>query len=137
VSTGESKAITPEGIFGVTLSPDGKNTVVREADGGWGVWPLDGNGIRPIAGLDSSYYVTGWSPDGTSIYVASRKARSTTAKIYKVNTISGKMELWRTFGSASAGVENVGAPHFSADGNAYAYVYERVLSEAFVVTGLK
>jgi hypothetical protein len=46
------------------------------------------------------------------------------------------MELWRTFGAISAGVESVGAPHFSADGNAYAYVYQRALSEAFVVTGL-
>jgi hypothetical protein len=37
----------------------------------------------------------------------------------------------------SAGVESVGAPHFSADGNAFAYVYQRVLPEAFAVTGLK
>jgi hypothetical protein len=42
----------------------------------------------------------------------------------------------RTFGAISAGVENVGAPHFSAHGNAYAYVYQRVLPEAYV-TGLK
>jgi WD40 repeat protein len=137
VSTGDSKPLTPEGIFGVTLSPDGKNAAVREADGQWGVWPLEGSGLRPIPGLDSSYYVTGWSPDGTSIYVASRKTRSTTAKVFKVNAANGKMEPWRTFGSASAGVESVGAPHFSADGSAYAYVYERILSEAFVVTGLK
>ena len=137
VTTGDSKPITPEGIFGVNLSPDGKNTVVREADGKWGVWPLDGSGIRPIPGLDSSYYVTDWSPDGISVYVASRKARKTTANLYKVNTTNGKTELWRTFGAISAGVEGVGAPHFSADGNAYAYVYQRVLSEAFVVTGLK
>jgi eukaryotic-like serine/threonine-protein kinase len=137
VTTGDSKPITPEGIFGVNLSPDGKNTVVREADGKWGVWPLDGSGIRPLPGLDSSYYVTDWSPDGISVYVASRKARKTTANLYKVNTMNGKTELWRTFGAISAGVESVGAPHFSADGNAYAYVYQRVLSEAFVVTGLK
>jgi eukaryotic-like serine/threonine-protein kinase len=136
VTTGDSKPITPEGIFGVNLSPDGKNTVVREADGQWGVWRLDGSGIRPLPGLDSSYYVTDWSPDGISVYVASRKARGTTANLYKVNTTTGKMELWRTFGAISAGVESVGAPHFSADGNAYVYVYQRALSEAFVVTGL-
>jgi len=31
----------------------------------------------------------------------------------------------------------VGLPHFSSDGTAYAYSYVRVLSEAYVVTGLK
>ena len=43
----------------------------------------------------------------------------------------------QTFGAISAGLESVGAPHFSADGNGYAYVYQRVLPEAYVVTGLK
>jgi hypothetical protein len=33
--------------------------------------------------------------------------------------------------------ESVGGPHFPADGNAWAYVYQRVLADAFVVTGLK
>jgi hypothetical protein len=31
----------------------------------------------------------------------------------------------------------VGAPQFSADGSAYAYIYVRTLSEAYVVKGLK
>ena len=38
---------------------------------------------------------------------------------------------------AGAGVTATGAPHFSSDGTAYAYVYVRTLSEAYVVTGLK
>ncbi|HXP40603.1 MAG TPA: hypothetical protein VN833_10040 [Candidatus Acidoferrales bacterium] len=46
-------------------------------------------------------------------------------------------KLWRSFGAISAGVESVGAPHFSADGNAYAYIYQRVLPEAYGVTGRK
>ncbi|HXO35292.1 MAG TPA: hypothetical protein VN901_23380 [Candidatus Acidoferrales bacterium] len=46
-------------------------------------------------------------------------------------------KLWRTFAAISAGVESVGAPHFSADGNAHDYLYQRVLPEPYVVTGLK
>jgi hypothetical protein len=61
-----------------------------------------------------------------------------TAKVYQVNVETGKMELWKTFGGeGGAGVNQTGAPRFSADGSAYAYVYVRVLSEAYVVTGLK
>jgi len=48
------------------------------------------------------------------------------------------MELWRSFGEqAGAGLTGTGAPVFSADGSAYAYGYGRILSEAYVVTGLK
>ncbi len=48
------------------------------------------------------------------------------------------MELWKTFGAeAGAGVSSVGGPRLSSDGTAYAYVYVRVLSEAYVVTGLR
>jgi Tol biopolymer transport system component len=138
VSSGDSKPITPEGVIGIHLSPDGKSTAVRGSDGKWGVWKLDGNNIRLIPDLDSSYRVTDWSPDGESVYAATSKADQRTAKLYRVNIATGKMELWRTFGGgAGAGIDDVGAPRFSADGTAYAYVYVRVLGEAYVVTGLK
>jgi eukaryotic-like serine/threonine-protein kinase len=138
VSSGDSKPITPEGVAGVLLSPDGASTAVLGADGKWGIWRLDGSGIRPIPGLDSNYYLTGWSPDGEALYALSNRMSEKTAKVFKVNIASGKMEPWKTFGTeAGAGVSQVGGPHFSRDGSAYAYIYVRELSEAYVVTGLK
>ena len=48
------------------------------------------------------------------------------------------MEPWKTFGNETgAGVSSIAAPHLSSDGSAYAYLYTRVLSEAYVVTGLR
>jgi len=136
--TGNAKPITPEGVHGVHLSPNGKSTAVLGPDGKWGVWPLEGGGMRPIPGLDASSYVTGWSPDGQSVRVASGRVDEKTAKVFEVNVTTGKMEPWKTFGTeAAAGVARVGAPHFSDDGSAYAYVYAEVLSQAYVVTGLK
>ncbi|MBZ5720772.1 MAG: protein kinase [Acidobacteriia bacterium] len=138
LSNGDSKPITPEGVAGVNLSPDGNSTTVLGPDGKWGIWPLQGSGIRLIPGLDSHYYVAGWSPDGGSVYVAPRGGNQKTAKVYQVNTVTGKMDLWKTFGAdAAAGVSSTGAPRFSIDGTAYAYVYVRVLSQAYVITGLK
>src|SRR5271157_1688360 len=138
VSSGDSKPITPEGLAGVLLSQDGRSTAVLGADGKWGIWPLDGSGIRLIPGVDSNYYFTGWSSDGGSLYAISRRMSEKTAKVYKVNIATGKMAPWRTFGAeAGAGVSQVGGPHFSSDGTAYAYVYVRVLSEAYVVKGLR
>ena len=137
LSTGNSKAITPEGVTGAMLSPDGHNVAVRGPDGKRGIWPLDGNSIRPIPGLDSQYSVIGWTPDGVSLYVMSNQMRERLAKVYRVNAATGKMEPWKTFGEALPPGANAGAPHFSNDGSAYAYVYSQILSEAYVVKGLK
>ena len=137
ISNGNSKPITPEGIAGVHLSPDGSSTAVLGPDGKWGIWPLDGSGIHLIPGLDSKYAVTGWALDG-SVFVVSTRASETVAKVYQVNTVTGKMDPWKNFGEkTAAGVVQVGGPHLSRDNTAYAYVYARVLSEAYVVTGLK
>ena len=138
LSNGDSKPITPEGTAGRRLSPDESSTVVLGPDGKWGIWPLAGGGIHLIPGLDSNYNVTGWSPDGGWVYAISSRRGNQAAMVYRVNTVTGKMELWRTFGSevAAAGA-GVGGPLLSSDGNGYAYVYSRVLSEAYAVTGLK
>jgi eukaryotic-like serine/threonine-protein kinase len=137
LSTGDSRPVTPEGIAGVRLSPDGRSTAVLGPDGKWGIWPLDGSGIRLIPGLDSKYYVTGWSPDGGSVYVTTRRTEKT-AKVYTVNPVTGKMDLWRTFGTdPGARFSTVGEPLFSRDGTAYVYRYGQLTSQAYVVTGLK
>ncbi|HXZ41262.1 MAG TPA: protein kinase [Terriglobales bacterium] len=144
LSNGDSKPITPEGVAGVSLSPDGKNVTVLGPDGNWGIWPLDGSGIRLIPGFTSKYLVTGWFPDGKSVYAISRLASAgllgkpeKTAKVYKVDLASGKIEFWKSFGDPSADYSLVNAPVFSDDGSAYAYHYGHLTSQAYVVTGLK
>jgi Tol biopolymer transport system component len=138
LNNGDAKPITPEGIAGTELSPDGRKAAVLGPDGKWGIWPLDGGAVRQIPQLDSKYAVTGWTPDGASVYVVSNHLREKTAKVYRVDPGTGKMELWKAFGEGMAvGVTGVGGPHFSSDGSAYAYVYGQALSQAYVVKGLK
>jgi len=137
-SDGTAKPITPEGVIGTQLSPDGLKVAVTGPDGKWGVWPLDGSGLRLIPGLDSKYYVSDWAPDGASVYALSSQQRQGAAKVYRVNTVTGKMDFWKTFGAElPAGGGGVGGPRFSNNGSAYAYVYDQVLTEAYVVRGLK
>jgi len=138
LSNGDSKPITPEGVAGVDLSPDGGSVTVLGPDGKWGIWPLQGEGgLRPIPSLDSRYDIAGWSPDGKSVYAASSRTEKI-ARVFRVDATTGKMEPWKTFGAGvGAGVTATGAPHFSSDGAAYAYLYVQILSNAYVVTGLK
>ncbi len=136
-SNGDSKPITPEGVSGVQISPDGRSTAVLGPDGKWGIWAFEENAVQLIPGLDSHYLVIGWSPDGKSVYARANRDQRITAKLYQVNTVTGKMEPWRTFGSELSGATSVAPPHLSHDGTAYAYLYVRTLSEAYVVNGLK
>jgi Tol biopolymer transport system component len=138
LSNGKAKPVTPEGVAGTQVSPDGRSVAVLGPDGKWSIWPLDGSGLRPIPNLDSKFLVSGWTPDGLSLYAASNRLHTRTAKVYRANIATGKMELWKTFGEAlGVGVTSVSAPRFSSDGGAYAYVYSQVLSQAYVVKGLK
>jgi WD40 repeat protein len=141
LSSGDSKPITPEGIGGTRLSPDGKSIALRGPEGKRGIWSLESGEFHPIPGLESGYNIIGWTPDGQSVYVYPIPHGAMTAKsvaVSRVNVQTGKMEPWKTFGQETgAGGATVIAPHLSSDGTAYAYLYSRVLSEAYVVKGLK
>jgi eukaryotic-like serine/threonine-protein kinase len=138
VSSGNSKAITPEGVAGVLPSPDSRSTAVLGPDGKWGTWPLDGSGLRTIPGLDGNYRVTGWSPDGQSLYAVLRRQRERLGTVYRVNTVTGKLELSKTFGEGlPTGALSVGGTYRSGDGGAYVYLYEQTLSQVYVVRGMK
>jgi eukaryotic-like serine/threonine-protein kinase len=138
VSTGNSKPITAEGVEGVWPSPDGRSTAVRGPDGNWGIWPLDGSGLRPVPGLDSSFRVTGWSPDGKYLYTSSTRDRGKIGRVFRLDPSTGKSELWRTFGEGlAAGAISSSRTYQTGEGNAYAYLYAQTLSQVYVVKGLK
>jgi Tol biopolymer transport system component len=141
LSTGDSKPLTPEGVVGAQISPDGKSVAVRGPDGKKGIWQIEGGGFHPVPGLESNYNVIGWTPDGESLYVVTTRRSAMdlkSVKVARMNIQSGKIDPWKTFGQETgAGVSSVAVPHLSIDGMAYAYLYVRILSEAYVVKGLR
>jgi WD40 repeat protein len=137
-SSGEAKPITPEGTSGAGPSPDGKYDVVQGPDGKWGIWPIDGGGgVRLIPGLDAKYNIAAWSPDGASVYVLEIQKVAPVLKVYRVNVATGKMDFWRAIGETVSPGDYAFNPFFSADGTTYVYGYGQVLSQAYVVKGLK
>jgi hypothetical protein len=137
LSNGDSKPVTPEGVSGVRLSPDGRYTAVRGPDQKWGTVPVEGGEFHPIPGLAADDAIVGWLSDGSSLYGTSRQLKRGVRQLFKVDLATGKKEPWKTFGAQMSGISFVGPPQFSRDGNAYAYLYVQILSEAFVIRGLK
>jgi hypothetical protein len=138
MSSGDSKPVTPEGVVGALPAPDGRSTAVQGPDGKWGIWLLDGSGLRPIPGLDSNYRVRGWSPDGAWVLTLPTLQSGKAGSVYRVNIVTGKMEPVKTFGDGlAAGTVSVGGSYMSGDGGAYAYRYMQTLSQVYVVRGMK
>jgi hypothetical protein len=71
------------------------------------------------------------------VYAVSRR-REKIGNVYRVNTGTGKMELWRTFGEGlAAGAVSGRGSYRSGEGNAYAYLYVQTLSQVYVIRRMK
>jgi hypothetical protein len=119
------------------LSPDGRSVAMTGPDGKWGIWSMESGGLRPIPGLDNKNLVAGWAPDGASIYVSDSQAHGRSVTISRVNVVTGKAEPWKTLGDSLPSGARYSYGFFSADGTGYVYLYAQVLSQAYVVKGLK
>jgi serine/threonine protein kinase/Tol biopolymer transport system component len=136
VQGGTPRAITPEGAIGGFVTPDGK--MLLATDGKRQRW------LYPIAGgepqkfniiLDPDERVMGFSADGKNLLV---RTRAIPVKLTRVNLETGKRERWREITPADpAGIQSIASIRISADGKAYAYSAGRVLSDLYVVDGLK
>jgi len=133
IESGNSRPLTPEGITGTLLSPDGRLLIVSTTEGRWKLWPIDGGTPREVGGLLPQDAIARWATDGRSLWVSG----ATTARrrdIARLDLVTGRRVRLLEFGpSDPAGVRTTfGPPIVSADGRAYAYSYRYLLSDLFV-----
>jgi Tol biopolymer transport system component len=133
VEGGEPRPVTPEGTAGcVVPSPDGKFVIARDGM----LYPLEGGKPQRVPGLAASEHLVQWSADGKSIYV--RNLDELPAKVYRLDLATGHRQLWKEFApSDPAGVPPIVWISISPDGKSYVYSYDRVLSDLYLVEGLK
>jgi len=136
LDSGKTRAVTPEGILGLLVSPDGKFVLVRDQESKRWLYPLDGGDRQPFAiTLAPGDEVIDWEKDGKTILVL---RPGVPAKVLRAYVDSSKLEEVKTFSpSDPAGVVTVGGARFSSDRKSYAYDYFRILSDLYVVDGLK
>jgi eukaryotic-like serine/threonine-protein kinase len=139
VSDGKLRPITPEGValanYTNAVSPDGRFFLSVEADDSPSVRSVESGERKPIPGLSPGDFAFGWNGNGRSVYVYKP---SVPARVYQVELASGHRQLWRELSPPDpAGVNFIRAPHISADGKAYAYNYNRILSDLYLVDGLR
>ncbi|HZC23632.1 MAG TPA: hypothetical protein VE866_09860, partial [Candidatus Binatia bacterium] len=136
IQGGTPRALTPEGMFGALIMPDGKHLLAVDPKHQLWLYPIAGGDPQNLnITLGSNEYVIAHTPDGKGILVASP---GLPLKIERLDFATGRRQLWKEIVPADpAGVQNVVSIRFSADQKAYAYTVMRVLSDLFVVDGLK
>jgi eukaryotic-like serine/threonine-protein kinase len=136
IDSGTTKPLTPEGVTGRAISWDGNFVVVR-GKSGWLKWPIAGGEPTPIPGLQGDDIVLSFSADNKQLYVT-RREEVRPRKVYLFDLATQKRTLWKSLGPQDwTGTSGVGNPVISRDGKHYAYLTARVMSELYVVNGLR
>jgi Tol biopolymer transport system component len=135
IEGGAPRPVTPEGITGTLVSPDGQQLLARAEDKGMEVYPLNGNQPRSIPGLEPDDRVIRWGLDGRSLYVY--RPRERPLKLFKLNTATGQREPAKEVVPADlAGILGPVNVLITPDGRGYIYAFTRYLSDLYVVSGL-
>ena len=134
IADGKQQPITPEGVWPIAVTPDGK-WIVGYSAGESALYPAAGGPPRKAAALGKTELPIRAIDDHT-VFTALHDGD--TAKIFRVDLVRGKRELVRTLAASdAAGVMGVGDIEISADGKTLVYGFLRFLSDLYVVEGLK
>jgi hypothetical protein len=123
-------------VSGCQASPDGQLiTGSNVLDGGVQLYPLDGGSPRPVPGLLPGEKIS-WTSDPRFVYASLGKQAP--VKIYRLNIENGQRQLFKEINPTDeTGLCDMTGILFSANGKAYVYGYTRLLSELYLVNGLK
>jgi len=130
--------ISPEGIdpLVLVLSPDGQQVVGVGPDEKAYFYPVAGGEPRAVPGIEVGEQPIQWSDDAKAIYFY--KPGDLPAKVYRLDLSTGHKTLWKELmPSDSAGVSRIGPILITPDGKSCLYGYHRILSDLYLVEGLK
>jgi DNA-binding winged helix-turn-helix (wHTH) protein/Tol biopolymer transport system component len=137
LTNNQSRPVTPEGVVGHIISPDGRSVVAaaREEGAPPALYPFEGGAPQPLRGVEGGDLPITFADDGRTLYVA---RTGIPTQIFRVDTATGRREPWREVSPADpTGLLYLTPPRITPDGRAYAYTYFRLISDLYLVDGLK
>jgi len=135
---GEPVPVSPEGIGHgfFPISPDGKFVVAQGSDQTFYLYPLGGGEPEAIPGLTPDDRPIRWTPVGRDLYVFRRG--DLPSQVFLLDLATGRKEpVKELMPPDSAGVVEIVSVHLTPDAASYAYSYHRILSDLFLVEGVK
>jgi len=132
------RAVTPENYRGIgPITSDGRRFIVRTPDGAAVIYPIEGGEPVAAKGFDAGDVAVGWTADDRELYVIQTRG-GLGSRIDRLDPSTGRREPWKEIVPADpTGVVRISSVIVSPDGSFYGYAYSRVLSNLFLVEGLK
>jgi len=135
VDGGKLTPVTPEGITGGLVSPDGAFIVANNGSTA-AVYPIGGGAPRVIPGLQPGFIPVQWSEDDSAVY--GYRPGQIPTEVYKVNLATGEKSVIQDLQpEASVGVVSIAPVVVTRDGSRFAYSYYQVSSVLYVISGLR
>jgi Tol biopolymer transport system component len=131
------RPVTPEGMIVVTASPDGSVLGAVNTDHTFRLVPVTGGESRVVPGVDTRLDApVAFTADGSSIYFF--RGGQLPGRVEIVDAATGRRTPWRDLQPPDpAGVTAISRVQVAADGRSYVYTYRRILSDLFVIEGLR
>ncbi len=137
---GKPRAVTPEGIGfhyrSGGVSPDGKAFATIGPDQRVQIYPLDGGESRILESSQAGDIPVQWSADGRYVFVYTKDKLP--ARVDRIDIESGARDLLMELApSDAAGVFNIDMLHMTRDGRHYVFSFRRLLSDLYLIDGLR
>ena len=133
LNTGNTRPVTSLGVRASGISPDGKFVVVMAA-GKANRHSVETGAETAMGAVDAGDTVIRWSGDGRYLFLQHGDNRVT---IHRMDVRTGRNEVWRDVKPPDPAAKFFGSVKLSADGRAYAFSFERDLSNLYLVNGVK
>jgi hypothetical protein len=134
INSGSPRPISPEGVNGFVPTADGK--FVFGFSDSVALYPIDGQGApQPVPGIHPDESILSGSPDGRSVLVG--VLGGYTVDVTRVDLATGRRELFKKIGPPDPAGVSIQYLVFTPDGKYYAYDYGQLLSELYLVEGLR
>ena len=132
------RPITDEGVeIGFfPVSPDSRHVVAQTSDFSWHLFPMGGGEPQAVSGLEPDDRPVAWTPDGSALYGFRRGQLP--GHVFKLDLAKGMRETHRELRPRDpSGVVEIVSVVQTPDGSGYAYSQHRILSDLFLVDGLR
>jgi len=136
IDGGEPRPVTPEDTRALSISPDGRWAAAIGAGQAISLWPMEGGSSRVVPGSEPGDRPMKWSADGRALWLFRRG--EVPAHVHRLDIETGKRELWKTLVPPdAAGVYSIIDFRITPTGHSYFYSYTRLLSQLYLVRGLR
>jgi Tol biopolymer transport system component len=131
VSVASSRSVSQVPV----VSPDGTRVVGRDPEGHPRVYPLDGGSSELVPGVSEDDRVLQWTDDGGALFVGHRVGP--VWKVRRLDLRTGRATPWTEIAPRTTAGLRLSSVYLTPNGRFWVHGYSRLLTDLYVVTGIR